>query len=72
MPSILLLFLRELYKFNNTDSIYHLTLKLLENHIFGVKTSNFSHYVHSIVMDIITIVLLMLQNACKTLVVYRL
>ena len=25
------------------DSIYHMTLKLLKNHIFSVKTSRFCH-----------------------------
>ena len=38
------LFRNELNKFNNTkarmlDSIYHMTLKILNNHIFTVKTS---------------------------------
>ena len=42
LPSILTLFLNKFNKFNNTgtgmlDSIYHITLKLLKNHIFGVK-----------------------------------
>ena len=40
LPNILLLF-HEFNKFNNTgarmiDSIYHMTLKLLKNHIFDV------------------------------------
>ena len=44
LPSILLLFHNEFNEFNNTearmlDSIYHMTLKLIKNHIFGVKTS---------------------------------
>ena len=44
LPSIISLFRNEFNKFNNTgagmlDSIYHMTLKLLKNHIFGVKTS---------------------------------
>ena len=44
LPSILLLFRDELTKFNNTgarmlDSIYHMTLKLIKNRIFCVKTS---------------------------------
>ena len=43
-PSILLLFLKEFNKFDNTgarmlDSIYHITLKVLKNHSFGVKRS---------------------------------
>ena len=42
--SILSLFRNEFNKFNNTgarmlDSIYHMTLKILKNHIFRVKTS---------------------------------
>ena len=40
--SILSLFHNQFDKFNNTgarmlDSIFHMTLKLLKNHIFGVK-----------------------------------
>ena len=40
LPSILSLFHKEFNKFNNTgaqilDSIYHMTLKLLKNCIFG-------------------------------------
>ena len=47
LPSNLSLFLNEFDKFNNTearmlDSIYQMTLKLLKNHIYGVKTSCFS------------------------------
>ena len=46
LPNILSLFHNELNKFNNTgarmlDSFYHMTLNLLENHIFGLKTSIF-------------------------------
>ena len=26
------------------DSVYHMTLKLLKNHIFGVKMSRFCHF----------------------------
>ena len=42
LPSILSLFRNELNKFNNIGartlhSIYHMTLKLLKNRIFGVK-----------------------------------
>ena len=42
LPSILSLFCNKFNKFNNTgsqmlDSIYHKTLNLLKNHIFGVK-----------------------------------
>ena len=43
LPSILSLFHNEFNKFNNTGarmlhSFYHMTLKLLKNHIIGVKT----------------------------------
>ena len=43
------LFRNEFGKFNNTGarmlvSIYHMTLKLLKNRIFGVKTSRFCHF----------------------------
>ena len=48
LQSILLLFCNEFNKFNNTGtrmlgSIYHMTLKLNKNRIFGVKTSRFCH-----------------------------
>ena len=33
------------------DSIYRMTLKLLKNHILGVKTSRFCHLVSNIIMD---------------------
>ena len=44
LPSILSLFCYKFDKFNNTgaqmlDSVYHMTLKLIKNHIFGVKMS---------------------------------
>ena len=35
------------------DSIYHMTLKLLKYHIFGVKTSRFCHLLPNIKMDVI-------------------
>ena len=43
LQSILSLFRNEFNKFNSTDArmldfIYHMTLKLLENRIFGLKT----------------------------------
>ena len=58
LPSILLLFRNEFNKFNNTgaqmlDSIYHMTLKLIKNHIFDVKTSRFYHLLHQVIMDVI-------------------
>ena len=40
------------------DSIYHMTLKLLKNHIFAVKTSKCCHLLQSIIMDVITSILL--------------
>ena len=48
LVSILSLFRNESNKFNNTgarmlDSIYHMTLELFWNHIFGVKTLGFCH-----------------------------
>ena len=49
LPSILSLFRNEFNKFNNTgarimlDSVFHMTLKLFLNHIFGVKTLGFCH-----------------------------
>ena len=36
------------------DSIYHMTLTLLWNLIFAVKTLQFCHYVRNVVMDAIT------------------
>ena len=60
LQSILSLFHKELNKFNNTealmlDSIYHTTLKLLKNHIFGRKTSGFCHLLSNVIMDVITL-----------------
>ena len=58
MSSILLLFRNELNKLNKTggrmlDSIYHMTLKLIKNRIFGVKTSRFCHLLRNVIMDVI-------------------
>ena len=49
LPSILSLFRNMFNQFNNTgalvlDSIYHMTLKLLKNRIFGAKTSRLQRY----------------------------
>ena len=49
LPSILSLSRKEFKKSNNAgagmlDSIYHMTLKLLKNHIFDVKMSIFCHF----------------------------
>ena len=57
--SILSLFRNELNKFNNTGarvlgSIYHMTLKILKNFIFCVKTSRFSLILDNALMDITT------------------
>ena len=57
--SILSLFHNKLNIFNNTgarmlDSIYHMKLKLIKNHIYGVKTSRFCHLLRSVIMDVIT------------------
>ena len=58
LPSILVLFHNEFNKLNNTgarmlDSIYHMTLKFIKNHIFGVKTSRFCHLLRNVIMDVI-------------------
>ena len=49
LSSILSLFRNELKKFNikgawKLDSIYHMTLKLLKNHIFWQEKSRFGHF----------------------------
>ena len=36
------------------DSIYHMALKLLKDHTFGIKLSNVCHLLDSVIMDIIT------------------
>ena len=36
------------------DSIYHMILKLIKNHIFGMKMSRFCHLLHNVIMDVIT------------------
>ena len=59
MPSILSLFHDEFNKFNNTgtrmlDSIYHMVLKLIKNHILGVKTSRFWHLLRNVKMNFIS------------------
>ena len=58
VPSILVLFRNEFNKLNNTgarmlDSIYHMPLKFIKNHIFGVKTSRFCHLLRNVIMDVI-------------------
>ena len=59
LPNILSLFHNKFNKFNNTrvgmlDSIYHLTSKLIKNHIFGMKTSRFCHLLCNVIMEVIT------------------
>ena len=36
------------------DSIYHITLELIKNRIFGVKTTKFCHILRNVIMDLIT------------------
>ena len=36
------------------DYIYHMTLQLLKNRIFGVKTSGFCHLLRNVIIDVIT------------------
>ena len=57
LPSILSLFRNEFNKFNNTrarmlDSIYHMTHTLKSD--FWRKNVIICHYVHNVVMDVIT------------------
>ena len=59
LSGILSLFHSEVNKFNNTgarmlDLIYRMTLKLLKNPIFCVKTSRFCPLLHNIIMHVIT------------------
>ena len=56
LPSNLLRFRNKFNKFNNTgermlDSIYHITLKLIKNRIFGVKTSRFCHLLCNVIIN---------------------
>ena len=46
----------------------NMILKLLENHIFGVKTSRFCHILCNVVMEVIYHYIMLL--ICKPLVVY--
>ena len=50
------LFPNKLNEFNNTgalmlDSIYHRTLELLKNHIFGMKTSKGYHVLCNVIIS---------------------
>ena len=65
LPSILLLFCNKFNKFNNIgtrilDSIYHMTLKLLKNHIVGMKALGFCNHLCNIIMGCHYIMLLKL------------
>ena len=37
------------------DSIYHMTLKLIKNHIFGMKMSRFCQLLRNIIIGVITL-----------------
>ena len=59
LSSILSLFRNEFNKFNDTgarilDSTYHMTLNILKNCIFGVKTSRLSLILRNAIMDVFT------------------
>ena len=49
------------------DSIYHMTKKLIKNHIFCVKTSRFCNIFRNLIMDIISCC----NKICKPGVVYQ-
>ena len=57
--AVLSLFRKEFNKLNNTgarmlDSIYHMTLKVLKNHIFGVKSYvKILPFLRNVVVDVI-------------------
>ena len=58
LQSILSLFHNEFNKFNNTgalmlDFIYHMTLKLIKNHFFGLKMSRSCNILRNVIMDVI-------------------
>ena len=58
LSGILSIFHNKFNKSNNMgarilDSIYHMTLKLLKNHILVVKTSRFCHLLRNYIMDYI-------------------
>ena len=70
--SILSLFPKKFNEFNNTgarmsDSIYHVTLKLFSNNIFGVKTLWFCH-MHDMMLK--ASFHNVSRKICKPLVVY--
>ena len=60
LPSILSLFRNVFNKFINIRarmlySIYHMTLKILNNHNYGVKTSRFWHLLFNIILNVVTL-----------------
>ena len=62
LPCILSLFRNKFDKFNNTgvrtlDSVYQMTLKLLNNHVFTVIMSRFYHLFRNILNDVYYITL---------------
>ena len=71
LPRIFSLFPNDFYKFNKPgarmlDSIYHMTLRLFSNHIFGVKMLGFCH-----MLDVKSVISYRLPKICKPLVAYR-
>ena len=66
------LFRNKFDKFKNTgarmlDSIDHVTLRLLKNCIFGIKTSKFCHLLRNVIIDFIAST----YEICRPLDVYR-
>ena len=71
LSSILSLFLNEFNKLDNTEaqmfeSIYHMTLRLLKKHIFGMKASRFCQLFRNVIKDVI----MQRYKICLPLVVY--
>ena len=57
LPNSISLFRNEFNKFDETrarmfDSIYHMTLEILKNPIFDLKTSRFCHLLCNFIMDV--------------------
>ena len=58
LPTILSVFRNKFNKFNNTgawilDTIYHMTLRLIKNHIFWREKLRFCHRLSNVKMDVI-------------------
>ena len=56
VQSILSLFRNSFNKFNNMgtrmlDSIDHMPIKLLQNHILGMKTARFCHLLRNVIIE---------------------